>query len=101
MITRRKAPPVREVNPIFQEWVRRELEPATRPRVVVLHAFGAVADTTERIRHRLGTVPTGFTVIQQSKAASVYRDATMPAWDRFYLYLKSSAASLTVTLEVF
>lgn len=80
-------------------WFRQYLEPAIRKVDTQVVLFGT-AGTEVRVRHQLGAVPSGYRVIDQSAAGSVYRDAnTTAATDRF-LWLKSDTASLTVTLEI-
>lgn len=82
-------------------WLQDQVEQGTERKSVLDHTFGTVADTQERIRHQLGVVPRGFRVIDQDKAGTVYRTPTMTPADRFFVYLKSSVASLTVSIEVF
>ena len=50
-----------------------------------------VADTEETIKHGLSRVPTGYIVVSQDKAASLYKGST--AWTNEIIYLKSSVAS--------
>jgi hypothetical protein len=77
------------------------VEPVARRFVAISHTFGAVPDTEERIRHKLGRVPAGYRVVSQGAAGSVYRTAGATKDTRFHVHLRSSAAGLTVALEVF
>ena len=56
----------------------------------------AGADTEFAITHTLGAVPIGYIVLKQDKAASIYDSGT--TWTNTTLYLKASAASVTLTL---
>lgn len=82
-------------------YLRTQVEPAAKKRVEVVHTFGGTPDAVERVRHKLGKLPSGFTVTTQDGAGTVYRTDAMPRHDRFFLYLKCSAASRTVRLDVF
>lgn len=82
----------------LRQFIKDHVEQAARPLVEAAHTFGA-ANTEERVRHRLGRPPTGFKVIGQDAAGTVYESGRKH--DRFFLYLKSSAASLKVRLETF
>lgn len=84
------------LNPRLEKWLRESVEPAARPRTSVEFLF-PLADTEYRVRHRLPHVPDGYRPVSLDKAGIVY--SSKPA-DEFYLYLKSSVASLTVVLEV-
>lgn len=77
------------------------ITPSSKRAVMVEHTFGATPDVEERVRHRLGQQPTGFRVVGQSAAGSVYRPAVSTVNTKNHLHLKSSVAGLTVTLEVF
>lgn len=95
-----KLPPGLEMDYRLREYVRTYLEPSAATEYRLTHTFGATPDVETAIRHRLGRVPVGYRVIKQDKAGAVYRDTTTK-WTRFRVYLKSSAASLTVDLELF
>jgi len=93
----RSLPP--DVGPLdirFQQWFEQELGVASR-KVSERVATFPVADTQVRVRHNLPAIPTGYRVIQQSEAASIY-NTRKP--DRFYVYLKSDTAGVTVTIEI-
>jgi hypothetical protein len=92
-----RLPPSADVPVGLRRWIRREVEPAIRPGKVVDHTFGAAANTEERVRHGLGSMPQGFQVIDKSAACDVY---TSKAPDRFYLYLRSTVGSVTVRLRI-
>lgn len=95
-------PPVASgVPPQLRDWLRRYVEPSARKTADTEHTFGGTANVAERVRHRLGRVPDGFTVTDQDKAGTVYRDAATPKADRFVIWLKCSAASVKVRLDIF
>lgn len=90
-------PPSSGLRTATERWIRREVEPAIKPRSTVSHTFAA-ANTTERVRHRLGMVPRRWVVVSKSAACDVYDGGQ--AADRFYLYLKSTVSGVTVSLEI-
>lgn len=51
----------------------------------------ATPNTEETVTHGLSRVPTGYIIVSQDKAASLYKGST--AWTNEKLYLKSSTAS--------
>lgn len=85
----------------MRDWFRRYVEPAARKTAEVGFTFGATPNVATRIRHRLGRTPTGFRLVDQGAAGTVYRDAATPPADRFVIWLKCSAASVNVRFEVF
>lgn len=79
------------------EWIKGNVEEGSAP--TRRHVFTFAASGTEyRIRHRIPTRASGWRIIRQDQPGQVY--ATRQA-DRFYLYLQSDTAGLTVTLEAF
>lgn len=50
----------------------------------------ATPNTEETVTHGLSRVPTGYIVVSQDKAASLYKGQ---AWTNEIIYLKSSVAS--------
>jgi len=63
---------------------------------LVFTSEGADAQTT--IAHSLGRVPSGYIVVSQNKAASLYTDTT---WTTSNIYLKSSTATTNFTIFIF
>ncbi len=57
------------------------------------------ANAEETIAHGLSRVPTGYIVVSQNKAASLYKGTT--AWTRENIYLKSSVASTAWKILVY
>ena len=53
-------------------------------------------DTEDTIAHTLGSIPVGYIVISQNKAASLYRGSS--AWDNTKIYLKCNVASVAVKI---
>ena len=96
-----KLPPGLALDPIHEEWLQGEIEPGSKRSRVVEHTFGSTADTEERIRHNLGARPTGFRVVDQDGAGTVYRDTATTKANRRFIWLKSSVASRKVSIEVF
>ena len=84
----------------YGQWFRDNVEPSLTPTRKITHTF-TTAGAAERVRHRLGTIPEGFRVVNQDKAGQLYRDADTPAADTFYIWLTPSVNALTVTIEVF
>lgn len=82
-----------------ERWLRRAVEPAARGRVSRDHTFTATANAEERVRHGLGRIPEGFTVVSKNQATDVYRGTTR--WTRWHAYLKSTVASSIVRVEFF
>lgn len=58
-----------------------------------------VANTEDTVVHDLGRVPRGFLVIKADKAGNVYDSGT--AWTQSRIYVKSSAATMALTLWIF
>lgn len=56
------------------------------------------ANTEFIVPHRLGVVPTGWSVVSQDKATSVYLSGTAPTATN--LYLKASTANVALILDV-
>jgi len=90
----------KRLPPEFREWVKQYAEPGIKKKTQITVTFGSSGQELA-IRHKLGTVPTGFTVIDQDGAGSVYRDSTTSKPTPFFLFLKSSGSGITVTLEIF
>ena len=59
----------------------------------------AGADVEFSIEHGLRTVPLGFIVIGQDKAAVTYKGAT--AWDNEKIYLKTNVSTVALRVMVF
>lgn len=53
----------------------------------------AVADTEVAITHNLGRVPSGYIVLKQDKAGSLYESGT--AWTDKIAYFKSNGTTVT------
>lgn len=98
MAFRPRLPIGNKLEPKTQRWIEDFVE--KRPTSEVTYQFVA-ANTEERIRHKLGSRPTGYRVVEQDAPGSVYRDELATRNDQFFVYLKSSAAGLTVRLEIF
>lgn len=56
----------------------------------------ATPDAENTIAHTLGSIPTGYIVINQNKAASLYANGT--SWTSSNIYLKCNIASTTYTI---
>lgn len=67
-------------------------------RQITLTSNGT-ANTEDTVVHDLGRVPRGFLVIKQDKAASVYDSGT--AWTQSRIYIKTSVATVALTLWIF
>lgn len=58
------------------------------------------ADVEYSIEHGAGTIPLGFIVINQDKAAVTYKsDET--TWDESYIYLKTSVSNVALRVLIF
>lgn len=69
---------------------------------VIIYSSNATANTEDSVEHSLKRVPTGFLVISQDKAGSVYTNYSgMTTWTNSKIFVKSSAASLTAKLLLF
>lgn len=56
----------------------------------------ATPDAENTIAHNLGSVPTGYLIFSQDKAASLYTSGT--TWTSSNAYLKCNVASVTYTI---
>lgn len=66
---------------------------------VARNRVSATTDTAEfAVPHGLGLVPTGYAVVGKSADVGVYDSGT--AHDKTNLYLKATAAGVTITLDV-
>jgi len=72
--------------------------PFNRSEAVAVSDTGT-ADTEFSVSHHLGRVPNGFLVTKIDKAATVYDSGT--SWTTTTVYLKCSAANVSVTLRIF
>jgi len=89
-----------DASPFEADQFRKQhLEPAARKRTIVDHTFGATANVEERVRHRLGVLVQGFTVLSKSAACDIYRGTRFS--DRHWIGLKSTVGGITVRLEFF
>lgn len=66
------------------------------------HTSNAVANTEDTISHTLGRVPSGYLVLYQDKAGTLYQGpSTGTAWTASNLYLKCNVASVAFQLLIF
>ena len=65
---------------------------------IVSYTSNAVPNTEDAVAHTLKRVPIGYILIGQDKAASFYKGST--SWTTSSIYLKSSVASVAVTVLV-
>lgn len=79
----------------FQEIIAKAID-KQRFAEVTSHA---TPDTEYSIEHSLRTIPLGFIVIKQDKAAVTYQGAT--AWDTEKIYLKTNVASVAIRVLIF
>jgi hypothetical protein len=66
---------------------------------LVFTSLGADAQNT--IAHSLDRVPSGYIVVSQNKAGSLYHALTDTAWTSSNIYLKSSVATVIYTIFIF
>lgn len=59
------------------------------------------ADTEITITHSLGQKPSGYIIVLQDKAGSLYHASTDTVWTATKIYLKSSVATVTYTIFIF
>lgn len=62
----------------------------------ITYTTNGTKDTEDTIPHALGSVPIGYIVVRQNKAASLYDSGTV--WTSSSLFLKCSVASVLVTV---
>lgn len=55
----------------------------------------AGADTEFTVEHKLGRIPTGYIVLEQDGAGSLYKDSGGTEWDRQKAYFKCDQSSIT------
>lgn len=91
-------PDVAGVEPRHREWIKENVERHLRKRKRQTVTFGTSPNEL-RIRHGLGAVPSGWSVVGQQAAGSVYAGDT--ASDKFFIYLKSDTTGLVATIEFF
>jgi len=60
----------------------------------------SVADTEFGVPHGLGRLAVGYDVSQQDKAGSIYT-SSIGSWNDEILFLKASAASMSLKLQVY
>lgn len=96
-----RVPPGMESATLLNEWLEQAVEPALQQGREAMHTFGSAANVEERIRHRIGTRPVGFEVVDRDRACQVYRDAATKPADRDYLYVKCDTASAAVKLRIY
>lgn len=104
---RSKVPPdLGVLHPRLREWMKQTLEDTTRPQRIVTMTLPTAFDsttsvttalTTHRIRHRLPQPPEGWKVLSRDRAGEVWQGRDP---DRFYLYLRTDTAGITVKLEI-
>ena len=82
------------LEPQFREIIQNALDRRSFVDVVT-----PGADVEFSVEHGLGTVPLGYLVIGQNKAALTYNSTT--AWDIANIYLKTSVATVALRLMVF
>ena len=70
--------------------------------VFVQYTSNGTPDTEDTVTHNIGSIPTGYIILWQSKAGSFYQGPTTgTAWSTTKLYLKCSVASVTAYLFIF
>lgn len=62
----------------------------------ITYTTNATPNTEDTVAHALGSVPIGYIVVRQNKAASLYDSGTV--WTSSSLFLKCSVASVLVTV---
>lgn len=66
------------------------------------HTSNAVANTEDTISHTLGRIPSGYLVLYQDKAGTLFQGpSTGTAWTASNLYLKCNVASVAFSLLIF
>ena len=82
-----------------REFYLQAVEPAVEKRQILTVTF-PTANAEVRIRHKMGVRPVGFTVLKSNLTGgnTIYESGTR--WDKNFLYLKSSEAGVTVTIEI-
>lgn len=66
----------------------------------IVYTSNGVADTEDAVTHNLGHAPSGRIIVDQDKAATLYRSRTTLG-DNTYIYLKSSAIAVAWKAIVF
>lgn len=98
-MARVRTPPIRDRRR-FEEWLKTDLEPQVERSRVISHTFAA-ANTPERIRHGLDSVPEGYHLVDADRACSIFRGSTAPAADKRYIWLECDQVGAVVKVRVF
>lgn len=65
----------------------------------ISYTSNSTPNTQDTVAHTLGKVPSGYIVVQQSKAGVVFNGGT--TWTTTNIYLKNSVASVATTIIIF
>ena len=84
------------VNPSLSELSRVESDLQFEDIIITTNA---TPDTEDSFSHNLGSIPKGYSVINQDKAGSIYEEGTT-AWSDSAITLAGSVASITATLRI-
>lgn len=82
------------LEPQFREIVNNAID-----KTAFVDVTSGGADDEFSIEHGLGTIPIGYLVISQDRAASIYASTT--PWDTEQIYLKSTAAGAVLKVLIF
>lgn len=83
-----------DLQPQIREIVNKALD-----KTEFVEVISDNADVEFSVEHGLGTIPIGWLVIAQDKAASLYTGNT--PWDTGHMYLKANVSTVSLRILIF